>query len=50
MKSKTAIELADNPFRGLADVMVQQVQLQYGWAVLVIGVMLIFAAAIVLAE
>ena len=30
-------ELADNPFRGFGDAMLQAVQLQWGWAVLVAG-------------
>jgi Ca2+/Na+ antiporter len=38
-------ELKDNPFRGLADLAVQSVQLQWGWAVLVIGIVLLIAVA-----
>jgi hypothetical protein len=38
-------ELKDNPFRGLADVAVQSVQLEWGWAVLVIGIVLLIAVA-----
>jgi hypothetical protein len=38
-------ELKDNPFRGLADLGVQSVQLQWGWAVLVIGIVLLIAVA-----
>jgi hypothetical protein len=39
-------ELKDNPLRGLADLAVQSVQLQWGWAVLVIGIAcLIFVVA-----
>ena len=38
-------DLKDNPFRGLADVAVQSIQLQWGWAVLVIGIVLLVAAA-----
>lgn len=30
-------ELADNPFRGLAEAAVGSVQLQWGWAILVLG-------------
>jgi hypothetical protein len=37
MKERMATELADNPFRGLADMAVNSVQLQWGWAVLVLG-------------
>jgi Ca2+/Na+ antiporter len=38
-------ELKDNPFRGLADLAVQSVQLEWGWAVLVIGIVLLIAVA-----
>jgi len=38
-------ELADNPFRGLADLAVQSVQLQWGWAVLVIGIAFLIVVA-----
>ncbi len=31
-------DLADNPFRGLADMAMESVQLQWGWAVLLVGV------------
>jgi hypothetical protein len=37
LKSQVATELADNPFRGLADMAVNSVQLQWGWAVLMLG-------------
>lgn len=46
MKDKLNLELADNPFRGLADMAMQSIQLQWGWAVLISGtLMLIIAAA-----
>ena len=38
-------DLAGNLFRGLADMAVESVQLQWGWAVLLIGVGLQFACA-----
>jgi hypothetical protein len=41
MRSKMDSELADNPFRGLAEVAVSSVQLQWGWAVLVLGAALV---------
>lgn len=31
------LDLAGNPFRGLADITIQSVQLQWGWALLVVG-------------
>src|SRR5262245_21272687 len=45
MKATMDTDLKDNPFRGVADLFVQSVQLQWGWAVLVIGVGLLIAAA-----
>ena len=38
-------ELAGNPFRGLADLAMESVQLQWGWAVLVVGAVLVIIAA-----
>jgi len=40
-------DLAGNPFRGLADITVQSVQIQWGWALLVVGALLLIAAAAV---
>lgn len=37
--------LEDNPFRGLADMAAQSIQMQWGWAVLAIGAVLVLAAA-----
>jgi len=37
--------LGDNPFRGLAELAVGSVQLQWGWAVLVVGAIIVIAAA-----
>mgnify|MGYP001406648426 CR=1 FL=1 len=45
MKSQIQSDLAGNPFRGLADMAVQSIQLQWGWALLLIGAALIFASA-----
>src|SRR5207302_3035134 len=45
LKQQMNTELADNPFKGLADVAVQSVQLQWGWAILVVGVVLVLVAA-----
>ena len=44
-RSEMNSQLADNPFRGLGEVMMQSVQLQWGWAVLVIGAILVIGAA-----
>ncbi|MGB8524491.1 MAG: energy transducer TonB [Candidatus Acidiferrales bacterium] len=38
-------QLAGNPFKGLADVAMNSVQLEWGWAVLIIGGVLIVVAA-----
>jgi hypothetical protein len=45
MKADMDKELEGNPFRGLADLAVQSIQMQWGWAVLLTGaVMLVIAA------
>ncbi len=45
IKSKTNTELADNPFRGLADLAVNSFQIQWGFAVLLLGSMVLIWAA-----
>lgn len=45
IKSHMDGELAGNPFRGLADMAMQSVQLQWGWALLIVGAALVIAAA-----
>ncbi len=45
VKSKMEADLSDNPFRGLADTAMQSVQLEWGWAVLFVGVGFLFASA-----
>jgi hypothetical protein len=45
MKSQMESELAGNPFRGLADMVMQSVQLQWGWALLIVGAGLVIAGA-----
>ena len=37
VRANMEAELADNPFRGLAEAAVGSVQLQWGWAILVLG-------------
>ncbi len=44
-KADMELELADNPFRGLADMAISSVQLQWGWALLVVGATLIIISA-----
>ena len=45
IKADLEAELAGNPFRGLADIALQSVQLQWGWAVLIVGAALLIASA-----
>jgi len=45
VKTQMEIELTGNPFRGIADMAIQSVQLQWGWALLIIGVSLVIASA-----
>lgn len=45
IREQMQAQLADNPFRGLADVAMNSVQLQWGWAVLILGGVLIIVAA-----
>ncbi len=45
VESQMETQLAGNPFRGLADMAVQSVQLQWGWALLVVGAVLLLVAA-----
>jgi hypothetical protein len=40
-------KLAGNPFRGIADVAMQSVQIQWGWAVLIVGAGFLIAAAMI---
>jgi len=39
-------KLEGNPFRGLADVVMQSVQMQWGWAVLIVGAVLLISSAL----
>lgn len=50
LKRDMESQLAGNPFRGLADMAMQSVQLQWGWAVLVIGAGLVVACAAIKTE
>ena len=45
LKSNMESELEGNPFAGLAQMAVQSVQLQWGFAILVLGAILVMAAA-----
>lgn len=45
VKMQMGSQLADNPFHGLADIAMKSVQLQWGWAILVIGSILVIASA-----
>jgi hypothetical protein len=45
MKAQLSHDLAGNPFRGIADAMAGTVQLQWGWAVLVMASVILLIAA-----
>ncbi len=45
MKDEMEKKLAGNPFRGIADVAMQSIQIQWGWAVLIVGAVFLVAAA-----
>jgi hypothetical protein len=46
MRANMENELADNPFRGIAEMATNSVQLQWGWAVLVLGSALLIYAGL----
>lgn len=50
VKAKMETELAGNPFRGLADMAMQSVQLQWGWALLIVGAGLVITSAAIKEE
>ncbi|MBA7572559.1 hypothetical protein ES708_14342 [subsurface metagenome] len=45
IRTQMETELAGNPFRGIADMAMQSVQIQWGWALLIIGAVLLIASA-----
>lgn len=45
MQAQMESQLSGNPFRGLADMAIHSVQIQWGWAVLIVGAGLVIAAA-----
>lgn len=47
MQSEMKKSLGDNPFAGLAGTMMNSVQISWGWAILIIGAVLLIAAAII---
>lgn len=50
LQSQMDKELAGNPFRAIADVAMSSVQLEWGWAVLLVGTLLVLAAAAIKPE
>jgi len=46
MRAQMHAELTGNPFRQIADAVVDSVQIQWGWAVLVLGALLVVYAGI----
>ena len=47
MKDEMETKLAGNPFRGIADVAMQSIQIQWGWAVLIVGAVFLIAAGVI---
>lgn len=45
-RSEMESKLSGNPFRGIADTAMQSVQIQWGWAVVIVGAGLLIAAAV----
>ncbi len=45
-KAASAAELEGNPFAGLAEMVIGSVELQWGWAVMAIGLLLIISAVV----
>jgi hypothetical protein len=46
-KAQMESQLSGNPFRGFADLAIQSIQIQWGWAVMIVGAGLVIAAAAV---
>ncbi len=44
-RAQMETELVGNPFRGIADMAMQSVQIQWGWALLIVGAVLVIASA-----
>lgn len=44
-RTQMETDLVGNPFRGIADMAMQSVQIQWGWALLIIGAVLLIASA-----
>lgn len=47
MKDEMETKLAGNPFRGIADVAMQSIQIEWGWAVLIIGAVFLIVAGVI---
>ena len=45
MRAQLAGEMKDNPFAGLASAFVQNISLEWGWALLLIGLLCLFVSA-----
>jgi hypothetical protein len=50
MKSEMRADLEGNPFAGMAEAMIGTVQIQWGWAVLIVGAVLLIASAALVEE
>jgi hypothetical protein len=49
-KAQMGVNLAGNPFKGLAEIAMKSVQLQWGWALLTVGAALVIASAAIREE
>ncbi len=50
MQAQMETQLKGNPFRGIADATMQGIQIQWGWAMLVVGAGLLIASAAIKGE
>jgi uncharacterized membrane protein len=50
VKNDMETDLAGNPFRGIADMAMESIQLQWGWAVLSVGAVILIASAAIKSE
>lgn len=46
VKAKMESDLSNNPFRGIADIAIQSVQLEWGWVMMLIGAGLLILSAV----
>jgi len=49
-KSEIKLELPNNPFAELSDMAIDSIQIQWGWALLVVGAALLIASSVITNE